>query len=104
MKAFFKILTFAYNFKHLALLNVLLNILSVLFGLFSITLVIPILGILFGTQEKVLQAPQGELSIDWLKDFLSYKLTSLIESAGPSEALGWICLAIVIAFFSEKSF
>ncbi|MAZ31097.1 MAG: antibiotic ABC transporter ATP-binding protein [Flavobacteriales bacterium] len=104
MKAFFKILTFAYNFKHLALLNVLLNILSVLFGLFSITLVIPILGILFGTQEKVLLAPQGELSIDWLKDFLSYKLTSLIESAGPSEALGWICLAIVIAFFLKNLF
>ena len=104
MKAFFKILTFAYNYKHLALLNVLLNILSVLFGLFSITLVIPILGILFGTQEKVLKMPQEELSIDWLKDFLSYKLTSLIESAGPSEALGWICFAIVIAFFLKNIF
>jgi subfamily B ATP-binding cassette protein MsbA len=104
MKAFFKILTFAYNYKHLALLNVLLNILSVLFGLFSITLVIPILGILFGTQEKVLTIPQEELSIDWLKEFLSYKLTSLIESAGPSEALGWICFAIVIAFFLKNIF
>ena len=62
------------------------------------------MGILFGTQEKVLQAPQGELSIDWLKDFLSYKLTSLIESAGPSEALGWICFAIVIAFFLKNLF
>tara|TARA_B110000444_G_C18851574_1_gene606148 strand:- start:1514 stop:3349 length:1836 start_codon:yes stop_codon:yes gene_type:complete len=104
MKAFFKILTFAYNYKHLALLNILLNILSVLFGLFSITLVIPILGILFGTQEKVLQPPKGELSIDWLKDLLSYKLTSLIESAGPSVALGWICFAIVIAFFLKNLF
>jgi subfamily B ATP-binding cassette protein MsbA len=79
-------------------------LLFVLFGLFSITLVIPILGILFGTQEKVLTIPQEELSIDWLKEFLSYKLTSLIESAGPSEALGWICFAIVIAFFLKNIF
>ena len=52
MKPFFKILKFAYKYKYLALLNALLNIISVLFGLVSITLVIPILGILFGTQEK----------------------------------------------------
>ena len=102
MKQFYKILIFAYKYKYLALLNALLNILSVLFGLFSFTLVIPILGILFGTQEKVLTAPEGEMSTQWVKDYLSYKLTSIIESVGEADALGIICIGIVIAFLLKN--
>ena len=102
MKQFYKILKFAYKYKYLALLNALLNILSVLFGLFSLTLVIPILGILFGTQEKVFTAPEGEMSSQWLKDYLSYKLTIIIESVGEADALGIICIGIVLAFLLKN--
>ena len=102
MEPFYKILKFAYKYKYLALLNALLNILSVLFGLFSFTLVIPMLGILFGTQEKVLTAPEGEMSTQWVKDYLSYKLTSIIESVGEANALGIICIGIVIAFLLKN--
>ena len=102
MKPFYKILKFAYAYKNLALLNALFNIASVIFGLFSFTLVIPILGILFGTQEKVLTAPTGEMSTQWLKDYLGYKLTTIVESAGEANALGIICIGIVIAFFLKN--
>lgn len=102
MKPFFKILKFAYKYKYLALLNALLNIISVFFGLFSITLVIPILGILFGTQEKVTSPPEGEMSSQWIADFLAYKLTNIIESVGETGALGIICIAIIIAFFIKN--
>ena len=99
MKPFFKILKFAYKYKYLVLLNALLNIISVLFGLVSITLVIPILGILFGTQEKVTSPPEGEISSQWIADFLGYRLTNIIESVGETGALGIICITIIIAFF-----
>lgn len=102
MKHFFKILKFAYKYKYLALLNALLNIVSVLFGLFSITLVIPILGILFGTQERVSSAPEGEISSQWVSDYLAYKLTNIIESVGETGALGIICIVIIIAFFIKN--
>ena len=102
MKPFFKLLKFAYSYKHLAFLNILLNILSVLFGLFSITLVIPMLGILFGTQSKVAVAPEGELSTQWVKDYLSYRFSKMIESVGDAEALGYICAGIVLAFFLKN--
>jgi len=102
MKPFFKILKFAYKYKYLALLNALLNIISVLFGLVSITLVIPILGILFGTQEKVTSPPEGEISSQWISDFLGYRLTNIIESVGETGALGIICITIVIAFFIKN--
>lgn len=102
MKPFFKILKFAYKYKYLALLNALLNIISVLFGLVSITLVIPILGILFGTQEKVTSPPEGEISSQWIADFLAYRLTNIIESVGETGALGIICITVVIAFFIKN--
>ena len=96
MKPFIKILKFAYKYKYLALLNALFNIVSVLFHLISIALVIPVLGILFGTQKKVFDAPTGNISKEWVEDYLSYKLTNIIESVGKADALGIICIAIVI--------
>ena len=86
----------------MALLNALLNILSVIFGLFSFTLVIPMLGILFDTQQKITNKPTGDLSLDWLKDYLSYWMSTSIDQIGPSKALGYICIGIVLAFFLKN--
>ena len=102
MKPFIKILSFAYKYKYLALFNALLNILSVLFHLISIALVIPVLGILFGTQKKVFDAPTGNISKEWVEDYLTYKLTNIIESVGKADALGIICIAIVISFLLKN--
>lgn len=102
MKPFIKILKFAYKYKYLALLNALFNIVSVLFHLISIALVIPVLGILFGTQKKVFDVPSGDITIQWLEDYLSYKLTGIIDSVGNADALGIICIAIVIAFLLKN--
>jgi subfamily B ATP-binding cassette protein MsbA len=102
MNHFYTILKFAYPYKRLALLNALLNILSVIFGLFSFTLVIPMLGILFDTQQTVSAKPTGSISIDWIKDYLSYWMSSSIEQIGPAKALGYICVGIVMAFFLKN--
>jgi len=102
MKDFLKILKFAYPYKRLAGLNAILNILSVIFGLFSFTLVIPMLGILFDTQLKVTNPPTGELSTQWIKDYLTYQLSSTVEAIGPSKSLGYICVGIVFAFFLKN--
>ncbi len=102
MKPFYQILKFAYSYKFLALLNALFNILSVLFSLCSITLIIPILGILFGTQQKITTAPEFEKSIDWLKDYLSFRLSMIIETVGEIQALGIICLSIVMMTFLKS--
>ena len=102
MDSFYKILKFAYPYKRMALLNALLNILSVVFGLFSFTLVIPMLGILFDTQQSKSTKPTGELSIDWVKDSISYWMNSSIEQVGPSKALAYICFGIILAFFLKN--
>lgn len=102
MKQFAKILKFAYAYKNLAILNALLNIASVIFGLFSFTLVIPMLGILFGTQVKVYDPPVGELSTEWFENYISYQLTKVIDTAGEGQALGIICIGIIISFFAKN--
>ena len=49
MKKTFEILKFIQPYGHLIALNTFFNTLSVVFSLFSISLIIPILGLLFGT-------------------------------------------------------
>ena len=56
MHYFLKILNYIKPYSPFAILNILSNIISVLFSLVSLTMVIPFLGILFGTQEKVYNA------------------------------------------------
>ena len=57
MKEFFRILRFTIPYWYYALFNIIFNILTVLFSLVSITMIIPFLGLLFGTQEKTYDAP-----------------------------------------------
>ena len=72
---------------------VLLNILSAIFNVFSFSLLIPILNILFKTnaQEKVYQYMDWEWSVDSLKETainnFYYYVNQLIDSFGPSTTL-----------------
>jgi len=93
MENTFKILKFSYPYWGLIVLNALFNILSVIFSLFSISLIIPILGLLFGTIE----APENvveELSSNNLKAYVYTYLSSLLSSKGVLYALGFICVLV----------
>ena len=67
-------------------LNIFSNILSVVFSLFSLTMVIPFLGILFGTQEKVLQASPLTFSADSIKENFYFFNKDSISSAYSAES------------------
>ena len=87
MKEFFRILNFAKPYLPFALANIVFNILTVLFSLVSLTMVIPFLGLLFGTQEKVYEAPALSLNVDSIIQNFYYYITQIIESKGQVEAL-----------------
>ena len=55
---FIRVLYFAKPYWIYAVFNIIFNILAVIFSLVSLTMIIPFLGLLFGTQEKVYQAPK----------------------------------------------
>ena len=104
MHFFLKILKYIKPYNSYVLFNITSNILSVLFSLFSLTMVIPFLGILFGTQEKVYQPGPLTFNASSVKEYLYSIITKTVESNGKIEALMFICLLVLIMFFFKNLF
>jgi subfamily B ATP-binding cassette protein MsbA len=99
VKNFLKILKLAANYKGYAFLNISFNIFSVFFNVFSLGMLIPVLDVLFKTDDQfteILQnQPDGFSSMTDLKDVFYYYLADIIVSQGKDEALIWICVALI---------
>ena len=104
MHFFLKILKYIKPYYSYVGLNIFSNILSVVFSLFSLTMVIPFLGILFGTQEKVLQASPLTFSADSIKENFYFFISKTVEEAGKVEALMMICILVLSMFFLKNLF
>ena len=104
MSYFFKILIYVKPYLPFALLNICFNILSVLFSLVSLTMVIPFLGILFETQEKVLNPQPLRMNANSIKDNFYALISSIIDNNGKIEALLFICILVLVTFFFRNLF
>ncbi|MDB9895366.1 ABC transporter ATP-binding protein/permease [Flavobacteriales bacterium] len=104
MSNMLSILKYIKPYTTYVIFNVFSNILSILFSLFSLTMVIPFLGILFGTQEKVYQAQELNFSLLSIKENFYFLLSSTIEDKGKVEALMLICLLVLIMFLLKNLF
>ena len=93
MKNTFKILKFSFPYLNLIILNTFFNFLSVIFSLASISLVIPILGLLFGTIESP-EHTVSDLSLNNMKDYFYSYIYNIIESKGGINALAFVCLLV----------
>lgn len=87
-----------------ALLNILFNLLAVVFNVVSLTLVIPFLGLLFGTQPLIEVKPTFDFSVTSITDNFYYILSQIIITEGRVQALMWICFLVVILFFLKNLF
>ena len=113
MKKLWKVLRYALPYKGHALLNILFNVVGVLFSLASITMFIPILNILF-KQTKVM--PVAPPPIDWswgqithinkdlLSDNFNYLISQSVIKYGEATSLLYIAIAIVVLFFCKNFF
>tara|TARA_B110000008_G_scaffold7142_1_gene6967 strand:+ start:9318 stop:11138 length:1821 start_codon:yes stop_codon:yes gene_type:complete len=104
MHYFFRILKYIKPYLPFALLNILFNILSVLFSLVSLTMVIPFLGILFETQEKVYNPPPLSFDATTIKDNFYAIISSIVDEKGKVEALLFICILVLVTFFFRNLF
>ena len=104
MRSFLKILRYIKPYSSYVLLNITSNILSVLFSLFSLTMVIPFLGILFGTQEKVHQSSPLTFNASSIKEHFYSFITKTVESNDKIDALMFICILVLIMFFLKNLF
>ncbi len=104
MKNFLKIIQYILPYKGKVALNVIFNLLSVVFSLFSITMVIPFLGILFDIQEPVHQRVAFSLSLDSLMHNFNYYISLLIENRGSIYALVLIGVVVIITSLLKNGF
>ena len=104
MKEFFRVLSFVKPYWIYALFNIVFNILTVLFSLVSISMIIPFLGLLFGTQQKVYSAPDLALNADAIKENFYLYITQIIDTKGQVEALLFVCMLVLTMFFLRNTF
>jgi subfamily B ATP-binding cassette protein MsbA len=105
MNPFWRIFKYARPYGRSIGLHIFFNLLAILFSLISISLVIPVLGLIFGQTEGVSIKPEytGEL-VDYVKDYLYYEIGQRLETVGQSDALLFVCFIVMIAFFLKNLF
>ena len=99
MKKFYRVLAYIKPYKNFAWLNILFNILTVVFSLFSFTLLVPFLNLLFGQTELVNVKPDLVFTTRSFLDYLDYEISQVIVTQGKVQALIYICIVILVAFF-----
>ncbi|NNF01595.1 MAG: ABC transporter ATP-binding protein [Bacteroidia bacterium] len=104
MKQFLRILAYIKNYKGYAALNVLFNILSVIFSVVSLTMVIPFLNLLFEMQELTTEAPPLGFSAESIIANFYLILSDIIRDEGRMNALIFICMLVVGMFLLKNLF
>lgn len=104
MKNIGKILQFIVPYWRHGILNISLNLLSALFALFSVTMAIPFLGILFQNEPAVYTTGQFEFTIESVKEHFYYFISQMIVERGPIRALIFLSLLIISMSFFKNLF
>jgi len=95
MKQFIKIVKLLKHYLGYCSLNVLFNVLSAVFALFSFTMVIPFLGILFENQPYVTEPVPFKLSAEGIEQNFGYYITLIIENYGKTNALLFVSILVI---------
>ncbi|SHF92125.1 ATP-binding cassette, subfamily B/ATP-binding cassette, subfamily B, MsbA [Bacteroides luti] len=105
MKEFFQILRrFVPPYKKFLILNILSNVLSAILNIFSFSLIIPILQILFKLSDQVYKFIPWDADMSMKKIALNnfyYYVTELIKTYGPSKTLLILGLFLSIMTFMK---
>jgi subfamily B ATP-binding cassette protein MsbA len=104
MRKFLRILAYIKPYWTYALLNLISNLMVILFSLVSFVMMIPFLNLLFGMEELVQTRPELSLSPDAILDYLNYHISNLILTKGKVNALVFICLFLFTSFFFRNLF
>jgi len=105
MKSIRDMLSFIMPYKVNVALNVICNILMVIFSIFSIALFIPFLNILLGEEDLVTEEPAfSYFDIDSYIDYFSYYSSQIIVEHGQTKALGFVLSILLLAYLLRNIF
>lgn len=104
MKKFLRILAYIRPYWVHAMLNVVANIMVIVFSLVTFVMLIPFLNLLFGIEELVTVRPDFKLNAEAIINFLNYYISKIIIEQGKVDALIFICLFLLATFFFRNLF
>ena len=106
MKKFFRIISYIKEYKAYMGWYSLFITLSIVFGLFSLGMLMPFMDLIFGSNELTGAAISAAApsTTNNIKDLVYGFLQQSIANHGKVQALGWICLAIIITIFLKNIF
>lgn len=104
MKRFRIIAGYIKPYWYYALLNIMFNIFSAFFALFSFVMAIPFLRILFETQELVTENVPFDLSMEAIQQNFNYYVSSIIIEFGHAKALMLVSFLVVILALLKTGF
>ena len=107
MKTYFKILSFARPLRNFIPRYLLLSLLSIVFGIFNFTLLIPLLNIIFDTVETVpeqLVLPAFSFSAGYVKAAFNYYFHDILQSSGKVGALQFVCGVVLFTVLMSNIF
>ncbi len=109
MKKFFGVLRYVKGYWRYAIWNIIFNVLSVIFSLFSILMLLPFLKVLFSNDSNALKViaenkPVWHFSTNGFLELLNYSLAKGAEDHGKISVLIWICLFTATTIFLKNLF
>ncbi len=102
MKSIRILLQYLRPYKWLAVQNMGFNILSAFFALFTYTLIVPFLQILFKRVEMVPEPGPFSLSASYIKDWANWFFSSSIEKYGEMRTLLMVVIIFAVASFIKN--
>ncbi|MGE0087953.1 MAG: ABC transporter ATP-binding protein [Bacteroidales bacterium] len=96
MKGVYKIIKYMYPYWDKGVMSIVYALISTIFSLFSLTMAIPFLSILFGMQPKITELVKWEFNTKAVANNLNYFLSSIIETKGPEAALLSVSIIVVV--------
>lgn len=104
MNSFVVIARYLAPFKKYAALNIILNALGTVFSLFSFTMFIPFLDMLFNSNEVVADPGAFEWSYRSFMDHFEYKVYCITQESGKFQALLFLGGAVLMGAFFRNFF
>jgi len=96
VKDLFRIFRYIKPYWLYALLNVISNVLYILFSFLNITLFIPFVDLLFGNHVAVTVKPELSLNAKQMFSYLSYIIEKMIEKDGKLNAMIFVSILFII--------
>ena len=109
MKTYLRIISLARPFRHHFPYYVLFSLLAILFGLLNLTLLKPLLDVIFGQMETEKLAeyaarPEFALNTRYFLHLFNYYMLEFINEYSRFGALAYVCCVIVISVFLANLF